>query len=301
MQTDGDYFMGNTPPLAPPSPDGLSTASAAAASNGVLLSQYVIETLALVETDYAYFIVMPYYQCELLACRMDSTYGLWDENRWAEQVVVRFWHPESRWCTRDDCRVKHIFAMVSIAVHSLHAHNIVHGDISAENVFVNVRKEDVNHPLNGLRGCPWHCKKFTRQCNWTILMIGVPFVLGALGDFGMAKLVQSGTQLFTTGQVNSPQAGSGTWTQTSYKDYYRPIELHLINSHMQAFLGPEFRTAAPSPNASSGGEGVGIIHPNILSCDVYALGMLLFILITREAPFRTPTSELFHWCFETLL
>jgi hypothetical protein len=81
MQTDGDYFMGNTPPLAPPSPDGLSTASAAAASNGVLLSQYVIETLALVETDYAYFIVMPYYQCELLACRMDSTYGLWDENR----------------------------------------------------------------------------------------------------------------------------------------------------------------------------------------------------------------------------
>jgi serine/threonine protein kinase len=55
------------------------------------------------------------------------------------------------------CRVKHIFVMVCVAVQSLHKHNIFHGDISAENVFVNVRKEDVGRQLSGLQDCPWHC------------------------------------------------------------------------------------------------------------------------------------------------
>jgi hypothetical protein len=84
-----DYFMsdaGITPsPLQSPSPEHQQRSNPNLLTRGGAgcphISPYVIDTMALVETDYAYFIVMPYYQCELLACRMDSSYGIWDENR----------------------------------------------------------------------------------------------------------------------------------------------------------------------------------------------------------------------------
>jgi serine/threonine protein kinase len=130
--------------------------------------------------------------------------------------------------------------------------------------------------------------------------------LGALGDFGMAKLLGPDKQgSFTT--MTALIGAGGAWTETSFKDYYRPIELQLINANMGTFLGPEFNPCVPIANpvisasrelTTASGEGTvsaaAIFHPNLFSCDIYALGMLLFILTTKEEPFHTPTSKLKH-------